>query len=432
MVSAEISTTRVLKGSLILGVGLFSAQVAGFIRQLVTGYLLGTGMEADALTAAMAPIEMWWSVLATALIFGLAPMFSPRDGREASAFDDVLKPVARLAIASTVLCWVSARPLIYVFAPGLDAETAALAVRLLHIFSLSLAAISIGFVYTALLFSRRRFAVASFQHTIVNVSTIIAALLLYDRLGVHSFAVGFVGGAWVQLGVNYLHARRTIRDRGPASGSLRLRDLLASPAPILAHAFAMELNTAVTRAYASTFGLGMTAAFEFGFKVVRVPMALLVIPLSQALLPEVASQPGRDAGRRESLRAVTRATWPLLGCLAATTVAMLIARTPMVSLLFERGAFGRASTEAVSVILLGYTAVIVGRGLSDFLSRALFAMSLFRVALVTITLAVAINIGVCVLLPPTQPELIGLGATLGFTLAAVWIAGHVFRLQRHA
>ena len=54
--SSEISATRVLKGSLIVGIGLFAAQLAGFVRQLVIGYLLGTGSEADALSAAMAPI----------------------------------------------------------------------------------------------------------------------------------------------------------------------------------------------------------------------------------------------------------------------------------------------------------------------------------------------------------------------------------------
>ena len=311
--SSEISATRVLKGSLIVGIGLFSAQLAGFVRQLVIGYLLGTGSEADALSAAMAPIETWWAVLATAVIFGFAPMFSPHNGQAAYSFGDVLKPVARLAIASTVFFFLLAEPLILLFAPGLDADTAALGAQLLRWLSLSPAAIGVAFVYTALLFSHRHFAVASFHHATVNVSTIVGALLLYESLGVYGFAVGYVSGTFLHLAINHFYARGTVADRRPASGTLGLKDLLAAPAPILAHALAMELNTAVTRAYASMFGVGMTAAFEFGFKLLRVPLALLVIPLSQSLLLEVASRPGEAAPRQAPLRAslAPPGCWPV-------------------------------------------------------------------------------------------------------------------------
>ena len=430
--SSEISATRVLKGSLIVGTGLFSAQLAGFVRQLVIGYLLGTGAEADALSAAMAPIETWWAVLATAVIFGFAPMFSPHNGQAAYSFGDVLKPVARLAIASTVFFFLLAEPLILLFAPGLDADTAALGAQLLRWLSLSPAAIGVAFVYTALLFSHRHFAVASFHHATVNVSTIVGALLLHESLGVYGFAVGYVSGTFLHLAINHFYARRTVADGRPASGALGLKDLLAAPAPILAHALAMELNTAVTRAYASMFGVGMTAAFEFGFKLLRVPLALLVIPLSQSLLPEVASRPGEAAPRQAPLRAVGRASWLLAGFLAVVAAVMFIGRQSIVSLLFERGEFGGASTTAVAAILLAYTPVILGRGLSDFLSRNLFAMGRFRVALITAAGALAVNLVVSFLVPPEQPELIGLGAMIGFTVGAIVIVGHVLRLRRDA
>lgn len=428
--SSEISTTRVLKGSLILGAGLFSAQVAGFVRQLVIGYLLDTGLEADALAAAMAPIETWWSVLAVAVIFGFAPMFSPRNGKVAYSFGDILKPVARLAFVSTVVFLLLADPWILLFAPGLDSETAALGARLLRVLSLSPAAIGICFVYTALLYSHRRFAVASFHHATVNVATVAGALLLHDRFGVYSFAAGYVTGTWLHLAINHFYASWTVADGKPPAGALGLRDLLAAPAPILTHALATELNTAVTRAYASTFGAGMTAAFEFGFKLLRVPMALLVIPLSQSLLPEVASRPGGTSDRQIPVAGVIRATWLLAGCLRAVVAAMLFGRRPIVSLLFERGEFGGASTAAVATILLAYTPAILGRGLSDFLSRTLFAMGRFRIALISAAVALSLNFVVCVLVAPEHPEWIGLGAMIGFAVGAVIIGAYVLRLRR--
>ena len=88
--SLDVSEKTIVKGSAVLAAGLFLAQIAGFVRQLVIGYLLGTGPEADALTAAMAPLEMAWAIMAVALIFGFGPLFSSRDGRPPHAFGDVL------------------------------------------------------------------------------------------------------------------------------------------------------------------------------------------------------------------------------------------------------------------------------------------------------------------------------------------------------
>ena len=143
----EISEGRVLKGGLVVAVGLVSAQIAGFIRQATIGYLLGTGRQADALSAAMAPIELWWSVMGLVVIFGFVPRFSNPDPQQRCAFKDILWPMSRLALVSTVCLVVFADAIVHAFAPGLDAETASLGVRLLRLMSLAPLAVGCGFVY---------------------------------------------------------------------------------------------------------------------------------------------------------------------------------------------------------------------------------------------------------------------------------------------
>jgi putative peptidoglycan lipid II flippase len=113
-------------------------------------------------------------------------------------------------------------------------------------------------------------------------------------------------------------------------------------------------------------------------------------------------------------------------------VCMMVFRDPIVHLLFERGAFGRSSTEAVATVLLGYMPVMVGRGLCEFLSRSLFGMGRFRVPLTAAVTALLVNAAVCAMLPSRWPALIGLGAAAGFTVAAVWIVAYVRRLSREA
>jgi putative peptidoglycan lipid II flippase len=427
-----ISDRRILKGGLVVAVGLLLAQLAGFIRQAAIGYLLGTGPQADALTAAMAPVEVWWVTLNMAVIYGFVPKFSVYAPGGESRFADIFKPVSRLALGSSLGFFLFARPIVRLFAPGLDSETAALATELLRVASLAPVAVGCTFVYTALLLSRRRFVLPSFHHAAVNLITILAALFLHGRFGVFSFVIGFSAGAWFQLALTHLYARPLIAEQTAPPRNLHLMELLRGPAPVLGQAMAVELSTAVSRAFASTFGLGMTAAFDYGFRVFRVPLALLVVPLSQSLLPEISSLQRSPEERRSALRAAIRAAWVTAAVGAAVMVCMMVFRDPLVRLLFERGAFGRSSTEAVGVVLLGYMPVMIGRGLFEFLSRSLFGMGRFRVPLSAALAALLVNAAVCALLPSRWPVLIGLGAAAGFMVGAAWIVAYVRRLSKEA
>ena len=180
----------------------------------------------------------------------------------------------QLSAVATVLSILLAKPILLAFAPGLDKQAIFLGVRLLQILSASIIPISACFVYAAFLYSRRRFLIASLPHATVNLTTIIGALALFDRWGADGFAIGYIVGAWLQLIVNHLYVRPLMAQQKGKVAKLSIREVVSAPGAILVQSTANELNIAVSRAYASTFGLGMTAAFEFGFKLLRVPRPL--------------------------------------------------------------------------------------------------------------------------------------------------------------
>jgi putative peptidoglycan lipid II flippase len=403
------------------------------LRQLVLGYLLGTGAEADALSAAMAPVELWWSVLGLAVIFGFVPKLSESGALGGYSYRDLLKPVARLAIGSAVVFLVFARPIVMLVAPGMTPETASLAAGLLRVIGLAPAAVGCSFVYSALLLSRRRFVVPSVHHAVVNVSTICGAFLLHAQMRAYGFAVGYTVGACVQLAISHFYSMRLLA-KHPEKGlredrRLDLWGVLSGPGPILGQALCVELGTAVSRAYASTFGVGMTAAFEYGFKLFRVPMAMLVVPLSQSLLPEISSLQADPAQRRQAVKAMQRAAALIASISGVAMVVMLILRERIVALLFERGQFGEASTAAVAVVLLSYMPVILGRSVMELLSRTLFGLGVYRIPIIAAALALGLNAAICALLPNTNPAFIGLGAIVG-SLAGGWVTvAHVWRMN---
>ena len=427
----EISEAAVLKGSLVVGLGLAVGQGTGFIRQAAIGYVSGTGSDADALMAAMAPVELWWAVMSLTVIFGFVPKFSASDPSLRYSFGSIFRPAARLSVFATIFVLVFADVLIRLFAPGLDPATHATAVKLLRVMAPAQAAIGVSFVYSALLFSHRRFGMGSFHHVFLNTATLLGGLAGYGRWGPYGFAAGYALGSYLQLAAAHWSSRKLIPLHSGSGKGPGLADLLAGPAPIMGQALAMELITAVSRAYASTFGPGMTSAFDYGYKLFRVPLALLVVPLSHALLPELSSHQG-SAGRRKTaqLAAERGAMLTVVGGAVVMIVIMLLSR-PIVEILFQRGQFQSASTDAVETILLGYMPVIIGRGLTDFLSRSLFAMGKVQTPLAATVLALALNFAICLLLPADEPLLIGLGAVVGFSFGAAWIVWSVVRSRRH-
>ena len=428
--SLDVSEKTIVKGSAVLAAGLFLAQIAGFVRQLVIGYLLGTGPAADALTAAMAPLEMAWAIMAVALIFGFGPLFSSRNGQPPHAFGDVLQPVTRLAVAGAIVLLLFASPVVRLFAPGLDAATTATGTWLLRLCSISLIASACTFVYNAYLMSRRRFLVPALQQATVNTATVLGGLLLFRRLGVDSFAYGYVAGSFLHLACTHWYARPILHDPSAVSRRIGVAELLMTPAPIVAQSLAVELNMAVTRAYASTFGSGMTAAFEYALKLFRVPLAMLVVPLSHSFLPEVTRYAEDPVKKTNAWATVVRTSWFLGLASVAATILLMAAREPVVRLLFQRGAFGQTSTETVALLLLGCAPIIIGRSVSDFLSRMLFAIGRRRLPILAAAAALLANIGICLLLPREYPELIGLGAVMGFLGAAMLVMVCSSRLRR--
>ncbi len=422
----EISEGKVFRGGLVVGAGLLAGQALGFIRQATIAYLLGTGPQADAVAVAFAPVDLWWAVLAAAMVFGFGPMLAASGPeRPPEGFAKLGRLVVVVALAATAVSLVFARPIVMVLAPGLDPETAGAAARLLRVTALGMPAVAWSTLFTAVFYSQRRFLFPALQQAVVNCCTIVTALALASQHSALGFAAGYAAGAWLQLGLAYWIARR---QRPPRSEPAPLTRLLAGPAHVLAYSALVGLNPIVTRALASTLGPGSTAAFDYCLKLVGVPLGLLVMPLSSSLLSEIAPFRLRS-DRRAAFQAIGRAA--VLTGLAATVIVLLMeALGPwVVGVLFERGRFGAASTSTVTPVLAGFFPVLAAWSVLDVLSRSLFSLGRPRRPIGAAALALVTNLLISGLVPVRSPHWIGLGAVVGF-LAGASLVGLAFLPQR--
>lgn len=395
--------------------GVVSGAALGVVRVALTAYLLGTHSQADSLAVALGPMDTVNSILVNSVVFAFVPLLTAQSGPERLAlFRKLHRGFAGVFSAITLLILIAAPWLMRALAPGLAQPYFAHAVEILRILSFSTLLVGVASVYSALLFTGRRFAPTAFYQTALNICTIVCALIFWKALGVYAFAAGYTTGAAVQLVIVYFATRRERAETGPALCDVRLHEMLVKPAFFAVYAAGLALNITFTRAWATHAGSGMAAALDYCMRGVGVPMAFLVTPISNSLLPEIARL--RSLERlRDGLRLVDR-TVVLTALVAVSGCAFaLLFRKPAIALFFQRGNFTADSTRLVAAVFLGLGPSLAGWTLLEITARALFALNRPWPPVIAAAIPVLLNVAITLRLPAGHPELLGLGATAGVT-----------------
>jgi putative peptidoglycan lipid II flippase len=417
-VNAEPVLTRaaespLLRGGLTIVAGVLTGNILGVGRVALIAYLLGTHSAADSLAVAMGPLDMFNSVLINSIIFAFVPMLTAAQGAERTAlFLKLTRGFVWVFSLITVGVMLAAPWLMRALAPGLDPGYFGAAVKILRILALSTFSGGVAAVHCAMLYTHRRFGPASFYQAALNVFTIAGALCLWKFVGVYAFAIGYTAGAWAQLGIVYFAARSGLDTSAVPPCHVRWREILMKPSFFVVYAAGIGLNITFTRAYATHAGPGMAAVLDYCMRGVGVPLALLVNPISNSLLPEIARLRSIFS-LREALRLIDK-TIAVVALVAVGGCAFaLVFREQAIALLFQHGSFTADSTRLVASAFLALGPSLVGWSLMEILARSLFALDRPWPPVIAALIPVLVNVAITLRVGPFHPEYLGLGASVG-------------------
>jgi putative peptidoglycan lipid II flippase len=404
-----------LRGGLTIVAGVLTGNVLGIGRVALVAYLLGTHSYADSLAVAMGPVDMLNSVLINSIIFAFVPLLTAARGAERTAlFLKLTRGFVWVFSLISLTVMLAAPWLMRALAPGLDPLYFGTAVNILRILALSTLAAGVAAVHCAMLYTHRRFGPAAFYQAALNVFTIAAALCLWKFVGVLAFAIGYTAGAFAQLAIVYFATRSGLDTRNLPVCQVRWREILLKPAFFVVYAAGLGLNIIFTRAYATHAGPGMAAALDYCMRGVAVPLALLVQPISNSLLPEIARLRSllrlRDALRLIDKTIALAALVAVCGCAFA-----LLFRQQAIALLFQRGSFTANSTRLVSSAFVALAPSLIGWSLIEILARSLFALDRPWLPVIAALVPVIVNVAITMQVGPYHPEYLGLGASVGLT-----------------
>ena len=406
-----------LTASLILTVAALASRLLGWIRLLVIGSQFGASRELDAYFAAFRiPDAIFQLVVAGALSAALIPVFAGyrARGQEREAWQlasSVINLVLIALAGFSLVMAIFAPVFVPIVAPGFDAPTTELTIRMTRVMLLSPVLIGMGAVVTGILNSYQQFTVPAIAPLLYNVAIILAAIFLAPIMGVEGLAVGVAAGSLAHLAVQLPNLARvgqrydlTIGLSHP--GVRRVAWLMGPRTLGLA---AGQINFLVSTVLASGLPEGSLTAYNYAFQLSQIPVGVVGVSIAVALFPTL-SQDAALGRVGEIRRQVAGAVRVLVFVAAPLTAIMIVLREPLTSVFYQYGLFSQSATDRTASTLLFFAIGLVGHIVVHVLTRAFYAMQDTRTPVAWAIIAVAVNV-------PLMAWLVGPMGVEGLALA---------------
>jgi putative peptidoglycan lipid II flippase len=369
-----------------IGSATLLSRILGYVRDMVVALAFGAGPVTDAFFVAFRIPNVLRRLLAEgALATAIIPVFTDytvnRSRAELTRMLAVVLGAALVVLAAvTTLGIVGAPWIVWLMAPGFadDPGQWRLATLLTRIMFPYLLLVGLGALAMGALQAHGRFFAAALGPAVMNVGMILGVTLLHTRMDppIAALGAGVLVGGLGQLVVQIPDLRRhgvlvapTLDLRHPV-----LRRILRLLLPAAFGLAAVQVSVFVNTLLASLLPPGSISYLYYADRIMEFPLGIFGIALASAALPAMAraGATGNTRGVAETLSFALRMSFYIA---APATVGLILLRTPITRLLFERGQFGPAETAATCTALTWYVVGLAGFSGSRIAAQAFYAIA---------------------------------------------------------
>ncbi len=435
---------RLISGFFTVGVWTMGSRIFGFARDILIAAFMGTGPVAEAFLIAIALPNMFRRFFAEgAFNTAFVPLFSKKvegDDDPLTFAQDAFTGLASILIVLTLIAQVIMPWMVLAMAGGFAAdERFGLAVDYGRVTFVYILFISLAALFSGMLNAVGRFAAAAAAPIILNVVLVSAMLWVSATLPVgkmttlvdpaepygSALAWGVPIAGVAQMALVWWCAWRAgfpVRPRLPRlTPDMRKLAVIALPAMLAGGV--VQINLLVGRQVASFYD-GAIAWLSYADRLYQLPLGVVGIAIGVVLLPDLSRRlrAGDDIGGRYTF---SRAGEFAMALTIPAAVALMVIPVPLISVLFQRGAFTADDTAATAMAMTVYAIGLPAFVLQKVLQPVYFAREdtrrPFRYALVAMLVNAVIAVGLSYLTGSF------IGAAIATTVAA-WVM--VWQLSR--
>lgn len=392
---------QIARAAGVVMLGFVFSNLVGLVRRALEARVFGTSAAYDAFNAAdRLPDILFVLVAGGALASAFIPTFTEfleKNDRKGAwqLASSVVNLVLLILVLFSLVCWFFAPQIVAsILAPDFSPEQQTLTVELLRILLLTPAIFGVSGLIMGVLNTHQSFLLPALAPTMLWMGMIIGVLFFVPEMGIHGLAWGKVLGAGMHLAIQLPGLLKLPKRRYVPTFGLRIpavREVGRLMAPRLLGVSVVQLNFLVNTIIASGLPEGSLTSINVAFAVMTMPQVVIAQAISIAALPTFSAQIAR--GQPEEMRRSLAST--IRGILFLSIPAMMgliLLRTPVVSMLFQRGEFDAHSVELTSWALLWYVVGLVGHSLVEIVSRAFYALHDTKTPVLVGTVAMSLNV----------------------------------------
>lgn len=374
------------------------SKVLGFGREIILGYFYGTSAYSDVYIVAMNIPLVVFSSIGVALVTTFIPLYqealtSKGEERALKFSNNVMSIVVILSIILGVLGFVFAEPLVKLFAVHYTGEKLVLAVKFVRIMIGGVVFIGLSNLMTSYLQIKGDFTIPGmigFPNNIIIITSIILSAVTGN---IYILAIGTLIGMLSQFLFQVPFAIKKGYKFKPTIDfkDEYLKKMLWLVMPVLIGVAVNQINAMVDRSLASGLEDGVITALNNANRLNGFVMGMFIATLGAVIYPTL-SKLSTENNKEKFAESVANSVNCVNLLVVPASVGAMILATPVVRILFERGAFNDRSTMLTATALVFYSVGMVGFGLRDILGKVFYSLKDTKTPMINGIIAVVLNI----------------------------------------
>lgn len=354
-------------------------KLLSLVRESSIAAYAGTSMGADAYYMVLSVFAALELGLSTSIFQSFFPIYrqmtlKAEDGERAKRFTNTAFTLLMLCAAGLAVLELLGRDLLVgIAAPGYGAEAKGIAASLVLYAAPMQVFIVAAECISAMLRAHDRFVSSQSREVATHVGAIAVILLLYRHIGVQALGVSMLLGAVARLAVQLpamgrIHRLRPVFDFRNSD----VREMLRRIPAILISASSTQLKAIVDKIMASLLPSGTVSVLNYGHRLESALGGLLSTALATGMYPEMVALYVR--GEKEKLSRLLYRSIQLFALIVIPVcVGGFFVGQPIVSIVYQRGAFGAGEVQATASVFAAYLLGTFFQGASNIVSNVFFS-----------------------------------------------------------
>lgn len=390
---------KFLKSSVIVMLLLIIGKILAFLRDALIAAKFGASYASDIYMFAFGTV-----MLLTSVGYGLTTTFIPIhiENIEKKSKEDrnryvnnVLNIYVLFTIIVMILGIFFAKYIIIFFANGFTKNAVIFkeSVEIIQIMFLSLIFVSLQSIVTGVLQAHKYFYEPSAMSVASNFIYVAYLVFLPGKFGIVGFGAATVIGFLAQYLINVPRFRALgYRYEFVIDFSDKdVKKLIYLMLPVILSTSLIQINLFINRSFAANLFEGAVSVLDYSNKITTLIYEVFAVGITTVVYPTLATFAAQN-NSKEYKNALLKSVNIIFLILLPAAVGMVVLRTPIVSVIFKRGAFKDSAVLLTANALLYFSPAMIFYGVRDILSRAFYSLKDTKTPMLNSFVGIAVNL----------------------------------------